>query len=49
LFAVGDGVTVTVTVGTGVTCGFFGTKESPGSEVGPLTTIATTPKVEKLV
>jgi hypothetical protein len=38
-----------VTVGTGVTWGFFGTNESPGSVVGPLTTTATTPRVEKFV
>jgi hypothetical protein len=45
----GDGVTNTVTVGIGVTLGLTGTNASPGLVVAPLTTTATTPKVEKFV
>jgi hypothetical protein len=45
----GDGVTKTVTVGIGVTRGLTGTNASPGLAVEPLTTTATTPKVEKFV
>jgi hypothetical protein len=42
-------VTKTVTVGIGVTRGLTGTNASPGFESEPLTTTATTPRIEKFV